>query len=127
MKNDWKFYTTHEGINFIRNSFLDEKNYYRMKIFLKNYFKNRYVDNTKKQTSLLYSIVMSVSGERDRSVKGIPFSHDVTIDQRKINISWSETMGLSVTADSKEGNCVIRELYGVLKEHNDNEFWTIFV
>ena len=127
MKNDWKFYTTHEGINFIRNSFLDEKNYYRMKIFLKNYFKNRYVDNKKKQTSLLYSIVMSVSGERDRNVKDTQFLQDVMIDQRKISISWSETIGLSVTADSKEGNCVIRELYRVLKEHEDNEFWTILV
>ena len=98
-----------------------------MKIFLKNYFKNRYVDNKKKQTSLLYSIVMSVSGERDRNVKDTQFLQDVMIDQRKISISWSETIGLSVTADSKEGNCIIRELYRVLKEHDDNEFWTILV
>ena len=36
MRNDWRLYTTHEGISSIRNTELDEKNYYRMKVFMKN-------------------------------------------------------------------------------------------
>ena len=39
MRNDWRLYTTHEGISSVRNSELDEKNFYRMKVFMKNYFK----------------------------------------------------------------------------------------
>ena len=127
MKNDWKFYTTHEGVSFIRNTALDEKNYYRMKIFMKNYFKNRYAENNPKQTSLLYSIVMSVYGEKNGNKNGTPFSCEISVDRRKIDISWTETTGLSVTADTREGNCVIRELFSVLKENNDNEFWSIIV
>ena len=45
MRNDWKLYTTQDGISSIRNTALDEKNYYRMKIFMKNYFKDRFADN----------------------------------------------------------------------------------
>ena len=127
MKNDWKFYTTHEGVSFIRNTALDEKNYYRMKIFMKNYFKDRYAENNKKQTSLLYSIVMSVYGEKNGNNNETPFSCRISIDQKKIDISWTESFGLSVEAETKEGNCVIRELFSVLKENNDNEFWTIIV
>ena len=127
MKNDWKFYTTHEGVSFIRNKALDEKNYYRMKIFMKNYFKDRYAENNKKQTSLLYSIVMSVYGEKNGNNSETPFSCRISIDQKKIDISWTESFGLSVEAETKEGNCVIRELFSVLKENNDNEFWTIIV
>ena len=37
MRNDWRLYTTHEGISSIRNPELDEKNYYRMKVFMKKY------------------------------------------------------------------------------------------
>ena len=127
MKNDWKFYTTHEGVSFIRNKALDEKNFYRMKIFMKNYFKDRYAENNKKQTSLLYSIVMSVYGEKNGNNNETPFSCRISIDQKKIDISWTESFGLSVEAETKEGNCVIRELFSVLKENNDNEFWTIIV
>lgn len=127
MKNDWKFYTTHEGVSFIRNTALDEKNYYRMKIFMKNYFKDRYAENNKKQTSLLYSIVMSVYGEKNGNNNETPFSCRISIDQKKIDISWTESFGLSVEAETKEGNCVIRELFSVLKENNDNEFWSIIV
>ena len=51
MRNDWRLYTTHEGISSIRNPELDEKNYYRMKVFMRNYFKDRYADNIRKPTS----------------------------------------------------------------------------
>ena len=127
MKNNWKFYTTHEGISFIRNESLDEKNYFRMKIFMKNHFKNRYIERAKKQPSLLYSIVKSVSGEKNGNVNEMLFSCELSIDQHKIGVSWSETEGVSVVADSREGNCVIRELYNVLKENSSNEFWAIVV
>ena len=125
MKNDWRLYTTHEGISSIRNSELDEKNYYRMKVFMKNYFKDRYADNIKKSTSLICSIVMSISGERDGNLSNSPFLCNVNVDHRKIALSWAVSTGVCVTADSKEGNCIIRELYKVLKENCDNEFWKI--
>ena len=127
MRNDWKLYTTHEGISSIRNSELDEKNYYRMKVFLKNYFKERYADNIKKQTSLIYSIVMSVSGNQNVKNAETPFLCNVNVDQRKIALSWADTSGVCVSADSREGNCIIRELYKVLKDNCDNEFWKICV
>ncbi len=63
MRNDWRLYTTHEGISSIRNPELDEKNYYRMKVFMRNYFKDRYADNIRKPTSLIYSIVIMSSGK----------------------------------------------------------------
>lgn len=124
MRNDWRLYTTHEGISSIRNPQLDEKNFYRMKIFMKNYFKDRFADNIKKPTSLLYSIVMSVSGENPKET---PFLCNVNVDCRKIALSWTDTTGVCVTADSKDGNCIIRELYHVLKENSDNEFWKICI
>lgn len=127
MKNDWRLYTTHEGISSIRNSELDEKNYYRMKVFMKNYFKDRYADNIKKQSSLLYSIVMSISGEKEGKLPETPFLCNVNVDQRKIALSWADATGVCVTADSREGNCIIRELYKVLKDNCDNEFWKICV
>ena len=104
MRNDWKLYTTHEGISSIRNSELDEKNYYRMKVFLKNYFKERYADNIKKQTSLIYSIVMSVSGNQNGKNAETPFLCNVNVDQRKIALSWADATGVCVSADSREGN-----------------------
>lgn len=125
MRNDWRLYTTHEGISSIRNSELDEKNYYRMKVFMKNYFKDRYADNIRKPTSLIYSIVMNISGERDGNLSNSPFVCNVNVDQRKIALSWAVATGVCVTADSIEGNCIIRELYKVLKENCDNEFWKI--
>ncbi len=127
MRNDWRLYTTHEGISSIRNSELDEKNYYRMKVFMKNYFKERYADNIKKQTSLIYSIVMSVSGNQGGKNTETPFLCNVNVDQRKIALSWEHTTGVCVSADSREGNCIIRELYRVLKDNCDNEFWKICV
>jgi hypothetical protein len=127
MRNDWKLYTTHEGISSIRNSELDEKNYYRMKVFLKNYFKERYADNIKKQTSLIYSIVMSVSGNQNGKNAETSFLCNVNVDQRKIALSWADATGVCVSADSREGNCIIRELYKVLKDNCDNEFWKICV
>ncbi len=125
MENDWRFYTTHEGINSIRNSKLDEKNYYRMKIFMKNYFRGRFAEDNKKSSSLLFSIVMSISGGRDSEVSETPFLCRVNVDEQKLALSWADTTGVCVTADSKEGNCVIRELYQVLKKSEDNEFWKL--
>ena len=127
MRNDWKLYTTHEGISSIRNSELDEKNYYRMKVFLKNYFKERYADNIKKQTSLIYSIVMSVSGNQNGKNAETPFLCNVNVDQRKIALSWADATGVCVSADSREGNFIIRQIYKVLKDNCDNEFWKICV
>lgn len=124
MNNDWRLYTTHEGISSVRNSELDEKNYYRMKVFLKNYFKDRFADNIRKPTSLIYSIVMSVSGTKDGKVE-TPFLCNVNVDQRKIAVSWTDDTGVCVSADTKDGNVVIRELYRILKENEDNEFWKI--
>ena len=124
MKNDWKFYTTHEGISSVRNSELDEKNYYRMKVFLKNYFKDRFADNSRKPKSLLYSIVVGVSATKEGKQE-TPFLCNVNVDQRKIAVSWTDSTGVCVSADTKEGNFVIRELYSVLKENADNEFWKI--
>ena len=125
MRNAWRLYTTHEGISSIRNSELDEKNYYRMKVFMKNYFKDRYADNIRKPTSLIYSLVMSVSGGKNEKNIDTPFLCNVNVDERKIALSWADVTGVCVTADSKDGNCVIRELYNVLKANSDNEFWKI--
>ena len=125
MENDWRFYTTHEGINSIRNSKLDEKNYYRMKIFMKNYFRGRFAEDNKKSSSLLFSIVMSISGGRDSELSETPFLCRVNVDEQKLALSWANTTGVCVTADSREGNCVIRELYQVLKKSDDNEFWKL--
>ena len=125
MENDWRFYTTHEGINSIRNSKLDEKNYYRMKIFMKNYFRGRFAEDNKKSSSLLFSIVMSISGGRDSELSETPFLCRVNVDEQKLALSWADTTGVCLTADSKEGNCVIRELYQVLKKSEDNEFWKL--
>ncbi len=125
MENAWRLYTTHDGISSVRNSELDEKNYYRMKIFLKNYFKDRFADNVKKPTSLIYSIVMGVSKEKNGKLPETPFLCCVHVDQRKIALSWEDATGVCVTADSREGNCVIRELYRVLKDNSDNEFWKL--
>ena len=125
MKNDWRLYTTHEGISSVRNLELDEKNYYRMKVFMRNYFKDRYVDNIRKPTSLIYSLVMSISGCHDEKEVDTPFNCSVNVDERKIALSWADATGVCVTADSREGNCIIRELYQVLKNSADNEFWKI--
>ena len=125
MRNDWSLYTTQDGISSIRNLELDEKNYYRMKVFMKNYFKDRYADNIRRPTSLIYSIVMSVSGGADGKIQNTPFSCSVNVDHRKIALSWADTTGVCVSADSKEGSVVINELYGILKSNADNEFWNI--
>ncbi len=125
MENDWRLYTTHEGISLIRNPMLDEKNYYRMKIFMKNYFKDRFADNVKKTNSLLFTIVMSLSGGNEKREQNTPFLCSVNVDQRKIAVSWADGTGVCVSADTKDGNCVIRELYQVLKNNADNEFWRI--
>lgn len=125
MRNDWRLYTTHEGISSVRNSELDEKNYYRMKVFMKNYFKDRYADNIRKPTSLIYSIVTSISSGKNEKPVETPFMCNVNVDKRKIALSWEDATGVCVTADSREGNCIIRELYKVLKDNCDNEFWKI--
>lgn len=125
MKNDWKLYTTHEGISSLRNDKLDEKNYYRMKIFMKNYFKDRFSDKVRKQNSLLFGIVMQIAGNSEEKKQDTPFLCSVRVDQRKIALSWTDATGVCVSADTKDGNCVIRELYQVLKDSADNEFWKI--
>ena len=94
---------------------------------MKNYFKDRYADNIRKSTSLIYSIVMSISGDKEGKMSETPFLCNVNVDQRKIAVSWADATGVCVTADSREGNCIIRELYKVLKENCDNEFWKICV
>lgn len=124
MQNDWRLYTTHEGISSVRNSQLDEKNYYRMKVFLKNYFKGRYADNIRKPTSLIYQLVMSISSGDDKNA-GTPYLCNVNVDEKKIELSWADATGVCVAADTREGNGVIRELYTVLRESADNEFWKI--
>lgn len=124
MENDWRLYTTHDGISSVRNSELDEKNYYRMKIFLKNYFKGRYADNIKKSNSLLYQLVMSISRVESGEAE-TPFQCSVNVDKKKIDLSWANATGICVAAGNREGNTVIRELYGVLKGNGDNEFWNI--
>lgn len=126
MKNDWRFYTTHEGISSVRNQELDEKNYYRMKIFMKNYFKDRFTDHVKKPTSLIFSIVMNLSGN-DHEQEETAFLCNVNIDRQRIALSWTDATGVCITAGSREGNVVIRELYSVLKESADNDFTKIYV
>ena len=95
-----------------------------MKIFMKNYFKDRFADNVKKSNSLIYTLVMGVTGVKDGKQE-TPFLCNVNVDQRKIALSWTNTTGVCVSADTKDGNTVIRELYKVLKENSDNEFWKI--
>ena len=124
MRNDWTLYTTYEGISSVRNPELDEKNYYRMKIFMKNYFKDRFADNVKKSSSLIYALMMGVTGVKDGRQE-TPFLCNVNVDQRKIALSWTDATGVCVSADAKDGNSVIRELYLVLKENADNDFWKI--
>lgn len=59
-----------------------------MMIFMKNYFKSRFADNVRKPTSLIYSIVMSVSGEKNGKTPNSPFLCNVNIGERKIALSW---------------------------------------
>ena len=124
MRNDWKLYTTQEGISSIRNLELDEKYYYRMKIFMKKYFKDRFADNVKKTPSLIHTLIMGVSAAKEGQIE-TPFQCNVKVDHRKIALSWTDYTGVCVSADTREGNMVIRELYGILKENEDNEFWKI--
>lgn len=124
MRNDWILYTTQDGISSIRNLELDEKNYYRMKIFMRNYFKDRFADNVKKPSSLIYTLVMNMSAVKEGTLE-TPFLCNVNVDQRKIALSWTDYTGVCVTANTKDGNTVIKELYTVLKGNVDNEFWKI--
>ena len=68
---------------------------------------------------------MSVSGGKDGKVVETPFLCNVNVDERKIALSCADATGVCVTADTREGNCIIRELYKVLKDNCDNEFWKI--
>jgi hypothetical protein len=70
---------------------------------------------------------MSVSEEKNGKTNETPFSCEVCIDRQKITLSWAKSTGVCVAADIREGNCVIQELYKVLKENNGNEFWKICV
>ena len=94
---------------------------------MKNYFKDRFADGVKKQTSLFYSIVMSVYGEKNKKENESPFLCIMNIDQCKIVLSWTKDTGLCIAANNKDGNSIIRELYKILKEDEVNEAWKIFV
>lgn len=135
MDKSWKVFQSESGLCSLENRGLEERSFYRMKVFLKNFYKEDYREEGKEQgyKSFLYSIAMNLRGKdaltvRKRTAYRPDGEHDLRCENcreqkngnscslgfyvglRKFLLTWDEVLGLVITAEDRMGNDLITSL-----------------
>lgn len=135
MDKSWKVFQSESGLCSLENRGLEERSFYRMKVFLKNFYKEEYREEGKEQghKSFLYSIAMNLMGKdvstgrkrasyrqdgeydlwcenyvEQKNTK--PCSLGFYVGRRKFLLTWDEVLGLVITAEDRMGNDLITSL-----------------
>lgn len=121
MNNEWKIFTTEKGLYSLENNTVEERSYYRMKVFLKNYFKNRYIEKQEKPKSFLFQLVMNLQGKRAEPENKVKMQEteqicEAYIDGHRMILSWNQVTGITFTVDTKDANILVKELSEALNQ-----------
>lgn len=126
MDKSWKIFRSESGLCSLENRSLEERSFYRMKVFLKNFYKEQYREKPTEQEhrSFLFSLAMNIRGkdakdENSKAVQQNSCSMDFFIGKRKFLLTWDEVYGLVITAVDVSGNDVITSLEGEIVKQNN--------
>lgn len=123
MKTAWKMFITDTGLQSYQNDTLEQRDYYRMIVFLQNSFKGRIAEHRAAHRSFLYHLVRTLYGQEEEIKKNKGKQDDDNIrtfyiDGTPIYIGWGTCSGVSITAQNAEGNSKITEIADMIREHD---------
>ncbi|MDO5402417.1 MAG: hypothetical protein Q4F11_03170 [Eubacteriales bacterium] len=126
MDKSWKIFRSESGLCSLENRSLEERSFYRMKVFLKNFFKEQYREKPPEQEhrSFFFYLAMNIRGkdakdESSKAEQSNSCSMDFFIGKRKFLLTWDEVYGLVITAVDVSGNDVITSLEGEIVKQNN--------
>lgn len=117
MDNSWKVYVLDNGLFSLENTEMEERGFYRLKVFLKNLYKNRLTEHETTTKSLLFRLAKGLSPKYDEKdiVRNAQMLETVYVDDHKLLLSWSKPQGIALISDSPAGNYIIEEVSDRLK------------
>ncbi len=117
MDNSWKVYVLDNGLFSLENTEMEERGFYRLKVFLKNLYKNRLAEHETTTKSLLYRLAKGLYPKYDEKelVRNAEILETVYVDDHKLLLSWSKPQGIALIPDSPAGNYIIEEVSDQLK------------
>lgn len=124
MKTAWKMFITDTGLQSYQNDTLEQRDYYRMIVFLQNNFKGRIAEHRTFHKSFLYNLVRTLYGQEEETEKNrMNYDNDDSIrtfyiDGTPIYIGWGTCSGVSITAQNEEGNSKVTEIADLIREHD---------
>ena len=128
MDKSWLLFVNEQGMHYLVCEKPDKRYYFRAKVFLKYYFKNRFNENVAqvKKPSFLYQLAGRSGSANDKhgaDKQEDESEYKVMVDGSPIVLSWDELEGTSIYATCKDGNSIIAELRDGLR-HNA-EWWMV--
>ena len=126
MDKSWKIFCSESGICSLENRTLEERSFYRMKVFLRNFYREQYREEKKEnetvQKSFLYTLALNLHGKdakkevqaginqnRDHAANN-SCSLEFFVARKKFLLTWDAVLGLVITAVDTTGNDVITRL-----------------
>ena len=125
MKTDWKMFVTDAGLNSYQNETLEQRDFYRMIVFLQNNFKGRIAEKKIVHRSFLFTLVknlyadsQNIENNGNKVIKDDDNIRVFYIDGTPIYIGWCTCGGVSITAKEPKGNPKIAEIAGLIEHQN---------
>lgn len=118
MAKGWKTYVQETGLRSLENSEVEERGYFRLKIFLKNTFKERYAEEKSQTKSFLYQLVMSLKMNKTKIDKNVEMDGQLDefyIDNQKLILRWNKIEGITIIPETVKGNPLITEIETMIK------------
>ena len=127
MKKTWKMFVTDTGLNSYQNEMLEQRDFYRVLVFLQNNFRGRISEKKAGHKSFLYFLVNALQQEKTKNEsennRNQVEENDGNIriyyiDDTPIYIGWCACSGVSITAQNTTGNQKITEIAGMIQDHD---------
>lgn len=125
MDKSWKVFRSESGICSLENRSLEERSFYRMRVFLRNLFRDQYIEENTKQehNSFLYSLVIKLRNRGGLKVyedrPEARYSLEFYLARQKFILTWDSVLGLVLSAADTSGNEVIDKLNEVLMQEGE--------
>ncbi len=127
MEKTWKMYVTDAGLNSYQNEMLEQRDFYRVLVFLQNSLKGRMSERKINRRSFLFQLVRMIQQETDQTERDKEYDkvteydsniRTFYIDGTPVYIGWSSCGGVSITAQSAKGNTAVTEIADLIQDHD---------
>lgn len=117
----WKMYRNSDGRASYQNEALELRDAYRVVVYIKNLMKERVKTEKESSHSLLYHLFMRWKNSNEAECNEIDsetFVDRFLIDNNAILVGWNLSDGVYIMPETQDGNRIIHEIAGCLKQEN---------